>query len=99
MWVKNGVEKRVKKNKNRGCPIDFLQISAPTMVIFYNCNSQILFYYNLILNGISMYLIVMQVSSLKTVHKSVLYRKMVFSKIQNLTNFDFLTKIVQDILV
>ena len=67
------------------------------MMIFYNCNSEILFYYNIILHGKSMYLIVLQVSSLKTVHKSALYRKMVFSKIQNLRNFDFLTNTDQDI--
>ena len=83
----------------KGCSGDSLQISATTMMIFYNCNSQILFYYNIILHGKSRYLMVLQVSSLKTVHKSALYRKMVFSKMQNLTNFDFLTKNDQDMPV
>ena len=46
-----------------------------------------------------MYLIVLQLSYLKKVHKSALYRKMVSSKIQNLANFDFLILIDQDILV
>ena len=35
----------------KGCSGNSLQISAATMMIFYSCNSQILFYYNIILHG------------------------------------------------